>query len=406
MPLKANSAGKITGSFMIPAGVPVGTRQVVFEGQGGSRASAQYTGYGFRDIETRQQVITTTVYWVDPVAQSFQLPADRFVSGIDLWMTKIGDRTKPVIVQIRTLDSVPTNEILAETRLSGNDLKTNQWLAFNFDNLVFLESTKAYAVMVATDDPDHSLAVAVLGGFDETIQQKILSNPFPGGTFFDGGDSRSWVVKPDRALTMRIRSPRFTATEKIIELGTLSVTKISDIYPFVLSLRPERTDIDIEIKTPDNQIYQISPGSNLELPGYVTGNVAISLRLRGTATLSPVLMQPDIQVILGAIAEEATYISRAMAAGTDSRVTIVTDAYLQSGASVQVDVQTKETGGNITWTKLPAPKVVALGDGINELEYSLAPLNADLTRFRLTLRGGPASRPWLRGLRGVVTPNV
>ena len=44
--LTADSAGKLSGTFTIPAKIPAGTKAVQFEGQGGSRAEAQFVGLG------------------------------------------------------------------------------------------------------------------------------------------------------------------------------------------------------------------------------------------------------------------------------------------------------------------------------------------------------------------------
>lgn len=60
-PLAAGDDGQIEGQFLIPDNIPAGTKQVVFEGQGGSSGSATYVGHGVIVTKTWRNVFTTTI---------------------------------------------------------------------------------------------------------------------------------------------------------------------------------------------------------------------------------------------------------------------------------------------------------------------------------------------------------
>ena len=71
--ITADTSGKLSGMFTIPANVPAGTKAVLFEGQGGARAEAQFVGLGTLVTDVLQKVTTrvTTWYQYDPLAQTF-----------------------------------------------------------------------------------------------------------------------------------------------------------------------------------------------------------------------------------------------------------------------------------------------------------------------------------------------
>ncbi len=70
--LTADDTGKLSGTFTIPAGVPAGTKLVVFRGgEGGSTAQATFVGQGTLEVTTLRQVQTVTNTNIDPLAQTF-----------------------------------------------------------------------------------------------------------------------------------------------------------------------------------------------------------------------------------------------------------------------------------------------------------------------------------------------
>lgn len=97
--ITADTSGKFAGTFTIPANVPAGTKSVRFEGQGGSRAEAQFVGIGTLVTDVLQKVTTrtTTFYQYDPLAQTFSVDETMQLGGVDLWFTAAGG---PVTVQV------------------------------------------------------------------------------------------------------------------------------------------------------------------------------------------------------------------------------------------------------------------------------------------------------------------
>lgn len=429
--VQANSSGVLTGTFQIPAGVPAGTKHVAFEGSGGSKANALYTAQGWRRTVTHEvNTVTTITYYesassgadnaggggeggADPVAQTFRLDETRQITGVALKFTHVGDATKPTRVQIREVElGVPTEVVLAEAiipmagvtvvdpaSLSRSD---SDWTVARFPHLLTLEGGRSYAVTVVTADGTHEVAIADLGGFDQVLGW-VTANAFPNGTFIDGSDGRTWLAKPGRSLCFRLLGASYAQLSKTIELGTVAVAAATDLLPLLIAERPAGTSIEVEFETAAGAKYITGPNVNIELPASVTGNVAVRLRLKGTATLSP-LLRPWLQAVIGALQSSGDYASRAFACGTDTRLRAIVDVYTPSTSTLTVSAQTGVSSGNPVWTPMTLEASTPLGDGWEERQYVLDSVSIAESRIRLVLAGGPAARPQVRNLRGIAVP--
>jgi len=420
-PIRADANGTLTSSFDIPAGVPVGVKHVAFEGVGGSKANGLYTAYGWTTtVMNERSFITTFWYESDPLAQTFRLPEPRQVLGVDVKFTKIGDRNKPVRIQIREVElGIPTERVVAESIIDMHNVTAidplsvaprteADWTFAPFERATTLREDRSYSITVLTEDGEHSVAIADLGGFDQ-INGWVTSNAFTAGTFLDGSDARTWLPKPGRSLTFRLRGARFTPTTRTIEVGDLAVVNCSDLMPLLVAERPENTAIEVEFEAPNGAKYITGPSVNIQLPSAITGTLKVRLRLTGSATLAPQML-PYIQVVAGAIQSEGDYVSRAFDAGADSKVRLILDVYLPSTASFAANIQTAVGGDGLpVWSAVNAltlEKATPLGDGWEERQYMLDHVNSPITRAKIKITGGPAARSNVRNIRCVAVKST
>ncbi|MGJ4942486.1 DUF4815 domain-containing protein [Bradyrhizobium sp. HKCCYLS1011] len=418
--VRADGNGTLVSSFQIPAGVPVGVKHVAFEGVGGSKADALYTAYGWlTTINNERTIVTTYWYSADPLAQTFRLPEPRQGLGVDLKFTKIGDRNKPVRVQIREVElGIPTERVVAESIIDMHNVTAidplstaprleRDWTMADFDRPVTLREDRSYAITLLTDDPTHAVAIADLGGFDQ-INGWVTSNAFPLGTFLDGSDSRTWLPKPGRSLGFRLRCAKFAPVTSTIEIGTLDVTNCSDLMPLIAAERPEGTAIEVEFEAPNGTKYVTAPAVNVQLPAAIAGTLKVRLRLIGSANLSP-LMLPYVQVVAGSIQANGDYITRAFEAGTDSKIRLILDVYLPSTSTFSAAIQTGVNAGLPVWSAanaLTLEKATPLGDGWEERQYMLDHVNTDISRAYVKIGGGPAARSNARNIRAVAVKST
>ena len=222
MPLTANAAGQVTGSFTIPANVPVGTKRVTFLGNQGSFGAARFVGSG--TILTRNQRQITTIetrYW-DPLAQTFRLDQGRHVTGIDFKFTAKGSTSNKVYLEIRETElGLPNATTLAEGVLQGSSITVGAWNKISLTRPVYLEPGVEYAMVLLTDDATHAVALAELGKYDSTAGQFVTSQPYTIGTLLKSSNASTWTPVQEADLAFRMYGATFTSTSRTVTLGQL-----------------------------------------------------------------------------------------------------------------------------------------------------------------------------------------
>ena len=403
----ANASGLLTGSFQVPPNIPSGSKLVEFLGAGGSRGAATYIGRGIITTETRRRITTTVMQRfnvnVDPLAQTFTLPERRVLGGVDLWFTARGGNS-PVVVQIReTQVGMPTGVVLSEGRLLASAIKTDgNPTRISFD-AVALEANREYALVLLTDDADHAVAVAELGKFDPRTGW-VTAQPYQIGVLLSSSNASTWTPHQTQDLSFRLLAANFTQTTKTVSLGSFSVTALSNLMALAGVERPAAgTDVQFLLTDAQGRIHAVSDGQGLALAEALTGNLAVSARLTGSATSSPILY-PGTQMVFGTLGATGNYVSRAVPAAATFTITVTFDVLLPGTASIEVQA---ESGAANSYVTLPLTGGVPVGNNWVERTYKVASLvgvGADrTTRVKLNLAGSPAHRPFVRRLRVVVT---
>lgn len=399
----ANAQGVLQGSFQVPGGVPSGAKLVEFLGAGGSYGSATYVGSGQIVTQTRRRILTTVVRRWDPLAQTFTLPERRTIGGLELWFTAKGG-SAPVIVQIReTQVGMPTTEVLTEGRLLASDIKTDGNPTRITLDPVALEANREYAIVVLTDDAEHAVAVAELGKFDPRTGW-VTAQPYQIGVLLSSSNGITWTPHQTQDLTFRLLGCRFTQTARTVSLGQYAVTDLTEVMALAGVERPAAgTDVQFLATDPQGRTYTLSEDQGLALTEKLSGNLAVSAKLTGTDTSSPMLY-PGTQWVFGTLEAAGDYLSRAIPAAATFNVSVTFDALTPGTASVTVQAESGTPG---SFTELALDQGVEVGNGWVERTYkatALVGVGADrTTRVKLALAGNPQYRPFVRNLRVIVT---
>jgi len=399
----ANASGLLTGSFQIPQAIPAGAKLVEFLGAGGSYGSATYVGRGQIVTETRRRILTTVVRRWDPLAQTFTLPERRTIGGLELWFTTKGGAA-PVIVQIReTQVGMPTTTVLTEGRLLASDIKTDGNPTRIALDPVALEANREYAIVVLTDDANHAVSVAELGKYDPRTGW-VTAQPYQIGVLLSSSNGITWTPHQTQDLTFRLLGCRFSQTSKTVSLGQYTVTNLSDVMALAGVERPAAgTDVQFLATDAQGRIYTLSEDRGLALSEKLSGNLAVSAKLTGTETASPILY-PGTQLVFGTLEAAGDYLSRAIPAAATFNVAVTFDALTPGTSSVSVQAESGTPG---SFQALSLSSGVEVGNGWVERTYkatSLVGVGADrTTRVKLALSGNPQHRPFVRNLRVIVT---
>lgn len=418
----ANSDGIISGNFTIPANVTAGSKVVSAKGQGGTTASALFTGQGTLEVDVMRRV-TTIESWTepqlvqmppstpnvrppnpwggnndggsgnndsDPQAQMFAVPELRQVIGVDFRLCKIGDPNKGLLINQVTIDNgYPTTDVVAQIPVSMKNAVVG-WKSARYPLPVTTPSDRKHAFVIKTDDNEHSVSLAKLGGFDASRQQKVTSHPYVTGPRFDSVNAATWTAHQDEALAFKLVAAKYPVTTKTVDLGSFALTQASDLQVrAAVELPSSGCSVVFEIERPNGTIYKLLPFQVLQLTEFITETVQLRAVLKGTSKLSPILYAP-VQLVAGKIDTSLTYITRSMTLGEAVRVAAYFKAYLPGGASISSVAISRDLAA---WQNLTLTKTDALSFPLwTERKYEITNQNGALVRLRIMASGGPAAR--------------
>lgn len=399
--VQANNNGELSGSFTIPANtVPAGNVLVTFLGQGGSFGEAQYFAEGNLQINQWVTNRVTVTRFYDPLAQTFVLPEDRQVTSVDLKFTQIGNTANDVQVQIREVENgVPNKTLLGEAIIPGTALTTNNvYVNAQFNSMVHLRGETEYAIIVLTDDALHSVAVAELGRFDQFAQEWVTAQPYTVGTLLSSSNASTWTPHQEMDLCFRLNAASFASTSRTIDLGTLTVSNMSDIVPYAPVYLPSgETSLRFRYTRSTGEVFEMENGTPVNLAAFVSDTLTVQAVLTGSSKLTPVFF-PGMVTNVGTLDGNGTYHSRNFGLNSSgSTLKVYYDAYITGTAGVVPEYEA--AGGTITNMSLSGTS--PQGEGWVEYVYTANAAGLSESAVKLTLTGSPQFRPKVRNLRAI-----
>lgn len=398
----ADANGQISGAFTIPANVPVGVKNVVAIGAGGTNATALFTGDGTVTVKTMQRVTTVTsqdtvvitnhIRLSDPQAQLFAVPEDRQLVGVDFHMCAIGNQAKKLIIDQVTVDNgYPTSNVVGEALFPMVGAGIG-WKSARYKIPVFTDDSQFHAFVIKSDDNIHSISLAKLGGFDASLQRNVSAHPYSVGPRFSSVNAETWTAHQDEALAFRLVAAKYTALTKTVDLGSFALVNASDLQVrAVVQLPSSDCSLVFEIERPNGTIYQVRPWQVLELTEFLNETVQLRAILTGTEKLSPILFAP-VQLVAGKIATSGTYIRNAFGLGSLIDIVSYIKAYLPGGATATMHYDLADDN----WVLMPitATEILAVANWV-ERKHKVTGITGTNARIKITITGGPADRPEL-----------
>lgn len=419
--IAADENGEIVGSFVIPANITAGTKTVTAIGAvDGTQAEALFTGQGTLSISVMRRVTTISRwtapvvetssssggggsdestpsgswsggrYQPDPQAQIFLLPETRQLVGVNFHLCAIGNPANHVLVhQVEVDTGLPTVSLEAEAFVSMIGA-VEGWKSARYNLPVTTTNDRSRAFVVKTDDGDHSISLAALGGFDAELQKPVTVHPYPVGPRLSSVNAETWTAHQNEALTFQLVAARYPVITKTVELGTFDLVDQSDLQVRAIVDLPSRAcSVVFKITRTNGDVYRLLPYQVFQLAEYITETVSLSAELTGTSTLSPILYAP-VELVTGKIATEGTYICRAFDISTSDRVSAYARLSLPAGSTFTMEYDLADDD----FQPLPLDATEISPDPAwVEQNHRIGSLSASLMRLKLTLTGGPAARP-------------
>lgn len=224
------SDGTLSGTFVIPAGVPVGTKLVLFEDTNKtSVGSAYYTARGktiWNEVsqtyirQWKASTTTTSVvaeYAWDPLAQSFFVEEENgvYIDSIDIFFQS-KDTSIPVdIFVVECVNGYPSDNMLEFSQVqkqpSEVNIGVNVPTNFKFSEPLFLEGNKEYAFVVITPSYKYNIYTSTLGKADIITGIGIAEQPVL-GSLFSSQNARTWTAEQLSDIKFKINKCVFSTS--------------------------------------------------------------------------------------------------------------------------------------------------------------------------------------------------
>jgi hypothetical protein len=190
---------------------------------------------------TSTNVVQTFGNWYDPLAQSFVVDSKTykeglFLTSIDLYFEKKGQKAPVSIYIVPTQNGYPTQKVVPYSRVSvrADDVQISSDASaattFAFSNPVFLQADGEYAFIVESPDPDYKAWIAILGPkqTDVTTGLAYAKQEFL-GVFFTSSNASTWTAHQEKDLKFVMRRAEFVSSPGVVKFDGVAPLGIDTI---------------------------------------------------------------------------------------------------------------------------------------------------------------------------------
>lgn len=369
--------------------------------QNESRTS--YVGVGRKQII--EQTFWQVPWWnqIDPLAQTFLLLEERFVTSIELFfetrdMDSSGGssyQAKPVTVQLRNVvNGYPGTTVLASKVLEASSVKVSLKgdlpTKFVFSDPVLLQANVEYAVVVLTGSSQYRVFVAKMSGKDLVSGNIVSRQPYSVGLLFSSSNATAWTAHQDMDLKFRLYAAEFKKPSGKLNFASLPLPiPISQLLLATSQVVPQGSNLQWQWSPNGTSWYALNDAGVTAL-GAPTEDVYVRAILSGNSKSSPVIQTGAIGA--GALSYKAsgTYVSKEWYTNeTFTKITVYVDFQTPSGTTQKVEYSID--GGNV-WVAFPAGKVSQQLGIYTQFKFEAAVAASQKVRIRIKQANSENSR--------------
>lgn len=222
---------------------------------------------------------TTQTRWVDPLAQSFEVPDESgvFITKCDVYFRTKDTSGLPVTMQIRTLQTgLPTQTILpfGEVVLDPSEVNVSQDgtvpTTFTFPSPVYLEGGNAYCVVLLSASNQYNVWISRMGEEDVTTRnlpesQKIIVSQQPLlGSLFKSQNGATWDASQLEDLKLKLYRANFYVGESNVRFYNPDLDigngQIVTLRPNPLECYSNSVLIGIAKSLTSSEVTSLTPG--------------------------------------------------------------------------------------------------------------------------------------------------
>lgn len=213
----------------------------------------------------------------DPIAQTFRMKENMFLSGIDLYFTSRAAETRSNIffmIKETTSSGIPTGDTIYKSIISrnaiiiGNDYPATH---IEFDYPVYIEANKEYAFIIGASTNGYKLLYAKMGNRDIITNQQVIYNANLTGVMLESSNSYTWSPKQDSDIKYVLYRTKFNIEPKSYYILNANNNGIFGNQSFVMCntsiphVTLENTEVITEYKINGTNILTSSANSWIPL---------------------------------------------------------------------------------------------------------------------------------------------
>lgn len=158
----------------------------------------------------------------DPVAQSFKLERDHFITGFDVFFKEIDQNPEEIFFQLRNMvNGYPGQTILSEKRIENTLLTKSEDSTvpyhIEFDFPVYCQGKTEYCIVIGGYSPDTRLWVAKMGQEVINIPGKIIETQPAAGSSFRSQNASTWNAEQLEDIKFVLYAAKFKEREMFLK---------------------------------------------------------------------------------------------------------------------------------------------------------------------------------------------
>jgi len=262
-----------------------------------SAAETVYRAEGTWEERQRVTTTTTTIYYVDPLAQSFSVggvteagnglkPNDdangAYLTAVDLFFKSKDSENAPLTVEVRTVElGTPTRTVIGNpVTLKPSDIKTSSNASVEtkvtFDYPIYLAPGLEYAIVLLAPQTDqYEVWIAEMG--EKTIETANLpdsqavrySRQFAIGSLFKSQNGSIWTANQYQDLKFKLYKANFTSTSGSVLFHNPTLNESNNYVPTLspnpITILPRKVNLGISTITNSTIIGILTTGRKVSV---------------------------------------------------------------------------------------------------------------------------------------------
>lgn len=357
--------------------------------QNESRTS--YVGVGRKQII--EQTFWQVPWWnqIDPLAQTFLLLEERFVTSVELFFqTKDADsasyKGQPVTVQLRNVvNGYPGTTVLASKVLEASAVKVSTKgdapTKFVFGDPVLLQANVEYAIVVLTGSSQYRVYVAKMSGKDLISGNVVSRQPYSVGLLFSSSNATAWTAHQDMDLKFRLNAAVFKKTTGKLAFEGLTLQQAaSQLLLSTSQVVPQGSSLQWQWSPDGSKWYALNDAGVTAL-GAPTDEVFVRALLAGSGKSSPVIQTGAIGAGALSYKTNGTYVTKEWFTNEPfTKVTVYVDFHTPSSTTQSVEYSVD--GGN-AWVAFAAGRSTQQLGQYTQFKFEAAVSASQKVRIRI-----------------------